>query len=362
MSNEKFREKIKEKQEQHSAHAEVQVCHSCSYKNDIGALFCEECGMELKASGRPCPECGELSSGERCGFCDAVIDGYTCLSCGAMAYRDFCPECGAPGTERALELLSPDPEVPELKEVLNDSEVKEIKDNMFSELSEEVMKEIDRMSERIIYMKEMEYAAERDRRIENYTSSHNGKPVQSISREEMAYIKETVERMQTFNKEEKMRNDEIIRLREEEEAKKREEERIKREKEQMAREESERLRREEERELAEKRRKEEVLSLLNGKWLYTARWGYCILKFVSKDGKKIHGTTFISCPIGENVNKISGAVVNDNNISFHVSGRSGKECVNHAIMKFSGTISGSMMNGYMNYKKKIEQGIFVKIK
>jgi hypothetical protein len=352
---------LREQQEQQSVHVAEKVCHSCSFKNDAGALFCEHCGKELDTPGRRCPECGEFCSGECCGFCGAIVDGYTCSSCGAVSYRDFCPECGTPGTDRARELLAPDPEAPAIKQVLQEQEVEEIKKSMFSDLSEEVLKEIERGNQRIIYMKEMEYARERDRRIDNYISSTADKSVRTINKDEMVRIKETIERMRLFNKDEKARNDEEIRIREEEEARRLEEERLKREKEQKAREEEERRIAEERKRREEERKREELVDVVNGKWLFKADWGYCILEFKTGDGKRIHGTTFISCPIGENVNKISGNLQN-NNISFYVSSCSGRECQNHAIMKFSGSISGSMMNGYMNYMKTVDQGIFVKIK
>lgn len=346
---EKQNKKLKEQREQQSVHIEEKICHSCSFKNETGAVFCEECGSRLETPGRRCPECGELSSGERCGFCGAIIDGYTCSSCGAVLYRDFCQECGKPGTDRARELLAPDPDAPAIKQVLKEAEAEEIKKDMLSELTDEVKKEIERSNERIIYTREMEYARERDQRIENYTSSQADKTVRTLSKDEMVRIKEIIERMRAFNKDEKTRNDEEIRAREEEEARRLEEQRLKREIEEKVREEEER-----------RRREEELRKSVNGKWLFKAAWGYCILKFSIKGGTKIYGTTFISCPIGENVNKISGKLLN-NNISFHVSSCSGKECENHAVMKFSGSISGSIMNGYMNYMSTVEQGIFIKI-
>lgn len=328
MSKDNFQYKENTVQKQSIDKSEGRVCISCSCVNDSDSFFCQECGIKFEGSGKPCPVCGEFNSGVYCSFCGSNTEGYLCPSCGAEGYCDFCQECGTAVTQFAVELLQNDPDMPEYKKILSDAEVEQIKKTMLGSISSDALKEIEKSRQRIILLKEREYFDEREKRIEDHLTSGR-KKVKNISREEMIRIKQAAEKLRIITDSESERIADVLNRKEEEEEKNRDEQ-----------------------------RKNEMVEIVNGSWIHIAPWGYCLMTFLCR-GSTIQGSTFLDCPKGQNINTISGTIEGEN-IHFYVSGCSGRECENHAIMKFSGRISGTNMSGYMNYMKTVEQGVFVK--
>ena len=326
---EKARLLVREQMKRYEDGSEGRICLACSHVNDANALFCEECGFKFESEDKACPVCGEMVTGLYCPLCGAKTDGTACPSCGAVAYSDFCMECGTPVTEFGKKVMTPDPAAPVVKERIPDAEAEKIRNEMLSGLTAESKKEIERSRQRIIILKEREYEAARDSRIAAYNDALGAK-VKIVGSSDLAAVRRAVERLRSSVLAETERVDTVVRKREEEEAarKKAEEER--------------------------KRRQE----MINGTWLHSASWGYCLMKFNCND-TVISGTTFLDCPKGQNLNKISGTFDGEI-ISFYVSGCSGNECENHAIMKFSGRLSGGLLSGYMHFMSEVEQGIFVR--
>lgn len=107
-------------------------CPSCSFCNESGALFCEECGTALHQPAH-CPNCGALARlhadiceicGEwllkgQCMFCYAPVDesetfcgecgnpaeGITCQKCGKLSHFDFCSTCNIPLSHQAKAMV-----------------------------------------------------------------------------------------------------------------------------------------------------------------------------------------------------------------------------------------------------------------
>ena len=340
---ERVQDRVQERKKLYEDRAEGRVCLSCSHISNTEAVFCEDCGLKFESEEKPCPACGEILTGLYCEVCQAKSDGDICPSCGAVSYFPFCPECGKPVNREGEELLEPDPSAPAFKEMISDAEVEKIKEEMMADLTPETKKEVERCRQRIILQMEREYEAERDKRIEAYNASQ-GVKVKTVSPEEMAAVKRAIARLKAQVETETVRVDGVVKVREEEAERKRVEE--------------EKQQAEEERKRLEEQKKKEMLEKINGSWLHTASWGYCLMKFTS-NGTSIKGTTFLDCPKGQNLNKISGTFDGEK-IKFYVSGCSGNECENHAIMKFTGMLTGSFMSGHMTFMKTVEHGIFIK--
>ncbi|MCL2763832.1 MAG: zinc ribbon domain-containing protein [Treponema sp.] len=108
-------------------------CPKCGVAVPEGAVFCPECGLNLKAPSF-CPNCGAKIAEEadicesckawllddQCKFCytlmekDATFcaecgnprDGIKCPDCGNLSIFDFCTKCGRPLTEGAVKALA----------------------------------------------------------------------------------------------------------------------------------------------------------------------------------------------------------------------------------------------------------------
>lgn len=106
----------------------ISLCPNCDTPLQEEALFCPECGFNLKTSY--CPNCGEaVTEGadicakckawlleDQCKFCYTHLehdnmfcpecgnpkDGIVCPDCGTLSIFDFCYKCGKPLTEGAL--------------------------------------------------------------------------------------------------------------------------------------------------------------------------------------------------------------------------------------------------------------------
>ena len=89
------------------------ICPYCGISNEVGAVFCGNCGGELGTSARPeaaaCPRCGAPMESDDmyCANCGYTVDftGKTvvtgvelCNHCGAPVEsdQDYCMNCGAP--------------------------------------------------------------------------------------------------------------------------------------------------------------------------------------------------------------------------------------------------------------------------
>lgn len=284
--------------------AEYLKCERCGHLNDGDSHFCEQCGSNLKKVTKNCPVCGEPTIGEYCEFCGASIDGNKCPNCNTINYYDFCSQCGKPLTATAEELVFTNASEIPSKGILSDEEVEKVKMKIFSDLSEEMQKQIEKNRQRIILLKEREYFNDREKRIEQYYSFSQMKKIKILNNAEIEKIKESVKRLENYIN-------------------------------------------------------EDLKNIINGTWMYTAIWGYCILKFTYNGNNSITGELFIDCPIGQNVNTITGAF-DGKNINFQISKRSGRECENHGILKFSGTVNKNVMSGYINFMNNIEHGIFIK--
>jgi len=124
--------------------AKAVPCPNCGASVPEEALFCPECGFDLKNPSF-CPNCGaktspgadicpvcktwllegqckfcytELAPGaEFCPECGNHKDGIQCPDCGTLSIFDFCTKCGKPLTEGAalaLELAKNDPDAQSL--------------------------------------------------------------------------------------------------------------------------------------------------------------------------------------------------------------------------------------------------------
>lgn len=79
------------------AHSDSVTCPHCGAVNEPGALFCENCGRQLRE--RRCPMCGALleDDADYCERCHQYVDAEHCSFCHAMVGPDdqYCPDCGA---------------------------------------------------------------------------------------------------------------------------------------------------------------------------------------------------------------------------------------------------------------------------
>jgi predicted amidophosphoribosyltransferase len=297
------------------------LCSNCGAVIDSGINFCGECGANVsfdkESEGLLCAVCGETFTGSFCGYCGAGSKPVICSKCNTVNYSDFCSECGEPLTSTARELQAEiyedNSEIP----VMSVRECTEIIDELNSSLSAEMKNEKEKIRQRIILMKEREYFKNREERVTVYYNSN--KKVMHNSIEKLDWIKNVVGAL----------NCQIILT--------------------EIKNENERL-----------RRIEEEKKKINGSWMLNAYWGYCIINIIIKD-TVLTGNMMLDCPIGLNVNRISGKY-HEQMISFKVVSKSGKECANHAINQFSGRIhdSGKTLNGLISYDYSRENGIFVK--
>jgi len=312
----------------------VNICHSCGAEVEIGSDFCGECGEITqfnKILNNKCPNCGEFIQGDYCGFCGSSLNGIKCPKCSKINYGDFCSECGTPLSKVALELISDSDE--NSINIISEEESKLIIKDLHSSLSQELKDESEKMKQRIILLREREYFSKREERVlKNSLIKYD---IKNVSKSNIDYVKKYLIQKKNAQNDDDDKN--MINIK--------------------AKKLSEMKNIEETRRIEEEKKENEKI---NGTWMLKADWGYCILKFiVEKD--VIKGTTFLSCPIGENVNVILGKL-NGDNISYKITGKTGKECSNHAIIKFSGRIDRNTLtlNGFVKYYYETEQGIFVK--
>lgn len=356
-------EQIREEQRQQEQTREHQkeqggdgkVCPSCSHVNSSDSMFCESCGCDLGGGETECHNCGEMSSGKYCPFCGIDKDGYMCVKCNKIRYSVYCPECGVPLNESAVEnerkLDEPIAALQEMSEQQAVDIIKELKDSLTPEMQEEYEKK----RERLIYRQEMEYASERDRRIEAYLSKQTVK-ITVLDPEEMAYIRETVERLKSFNLKEKQRNDEEIRIREE---KARLEEIARQEKlDRVKREEAVRQRVE-----IEKRERERHHTRIDGIWISTSPTWIETMKLNLRNGS-LTGSSHWKVWGGGDTRECVFTLVGEwdgSNFRFHsthikdIHGKSGQ-------FRFFGTVNdaGTILSGYFvdNTKSKTQQIFF----
>lgn len=112
---------------------EGKECKSCHYLNELEAMFCANCGADLREQ-KKCPKCGakiispnadicevcgEWLLEGKCKFCYADLEegatfcaecgnpvaGIVCPECGKLSYFDFCKFCNAPLTNVAHKMI-----------------------------------------------------------------------------------------------------------------------------------------------------------------------------------------------------------------------------------------------------------------
>lgn len=355
LQQQKFEEQKLEQQKHETK--DGKVCPSCSHVNSADSMFCEACGFDLGGGETECPNCHKLSGVVKCPFCDIDKGGYKCVRCNKIMYSHFCPECSAPLSDNARvnqrELEKELPAAPqEMSQQQAEAIIKDLNDSLTPEMQEEYKKK----QERIIYRQEMEYACDRDKRIEQYLAGHSGK-INLISSEEMVSIRETVERMQSFNQREKQRNDEVKKI-EQEKARLEEiarQEKIDREK----REEAIRQR-------AEIERKERArhFERIEGIWISTSPTWIETMKLTLGSGS-LTGSSHWKAWDGGETRECVFTLVGEwdgSNFKFHstqikdIHGRSGQ-------FRFCGTVNdaGTILSGYFIDNRKINtQQVFFK--
>jgi hypothetical protein len=229
--------------------------------------------------------------------------------------------------------------------------IKELNDSLTPEIQEEYKKR----EERIIYRQEMEYACDRDKRIEKYLAGHSGR-VNVLSSEEMTSIRETVEKMHSFNLREKQRNDEEKRIQQE---KARLEEIARQEKiDKEKREEAVRQRAE-----IERKERERHFNRIDGIWISTSPTWIETMKLTLGSGS-LTGSSHWKAWDGGETRECVFTLVGEwdgSNFRFHstqikdMMGTSGH-------FRFLGTVNdaGTVLSGYfVDYRKiKIQQVFF----
>jgi hypothetical protein len=271
-------------------------------------------------------------------------------------YSEYCPECGEPLSDGArVNQRELEKELPANPQVMSKEQAAAIIKELNESLTPEIQEEYKKKQERIIYRLEMDYAGERDRRIENYLAGHLGK-VKVISSEEMVSIRETVERMHSFNLREKQRNDEEKRI-QQEKARLEEiarQENIAREK----REEAVRQRAE-----IERTERERHFNRIDGIWISTSPTWIETMKLILSSGS-LTGSSHWKAWDGGETRECVFTLVGEwdgDNFRFHstqvkdIMGTSGD-------FRFLGTVNdaGSVLSGYfVDYRKiKIQQVFF----
>lgn len=268
-------------------------CPSCSFCNESGAQFCEECGTAMhqpahcpncRAIARPhadiCEVCGEWLLKGQCMFCYAPVDegeifcgecgnpaaGITCQKCGKLSHFDFCSTCNIPLSYQAKAMVlaaADDPALLELAALFEGlADAGKPSATIVPISSEHVVEATPKHSQAI------NFASEEALRLKAYRES------QQKSKQEHPRVqppqpkslfssdqKERISQLdnEVFEEEERRRIEEE--RRQEEERRRLEEiERIRREEEERKRQEEERRRQEEERKREHERRLQQQLS------------------------------------------------------------------------------------------------------
>ena len=144
-------------------------CPSCGFGNQQDAAFCENCGAPLSVSGKECPECGEITAGTWCEFCGANLEGIRCGKCGSLQHSAFCSSCGEPLSEQAV-ILAKSPPPAEARQMSRE-EAQQIMSELQSSLSPKMLKEQENKRQRIILLRERDYSAKRQLRIDEHNAA-----------------------------------------------------------------------------------------------------------------------------------------------------------------------------------------------
>ena len=268
-------------------------CPSCSYSNESGAQFCEECGTALHQPAH-CPNCGALARpradicevcGEwilkgQCMFCYAPVDegetfcgecgnpvsGIVCPKCSKLSHFDFCSTCNIPLSYQAKAMVlasADDPAFLELAALFEGlADAAETVDSIVPDSFEPIIEAAPKQSQSI------NFAAEEALRLKAYRESQKQSKQEHVcvqpSQPKSLFSNEQKDRIsqldnEVFQEEERRRIEEE--RRQEEERRRLEEiERKRLEEEERNRLEEDRCRQEEERKREHERRLQQQLS------------------------------------------------------------------------------------------------------